>query len=155
MVVRVLQRGHIRKNLARRHEKVEGRLDPDVDMVRPAVLQMDVARWSAVDLVLDDGGVQHRQSNEAEADGNAHNRLQVDLPAVEERVEPSLDERPEHDATDLVHCGQKVVGRTAGLHLRSLRDEVVLHLVEADVEHDKRDAGWGQRAARVAADGAV
>jgi hypothetical protein len=59
--------------------------------------------------------------------------------------------RPKHDAADLVHRGQKVVGRAAGLHLRSLGDQVVLHLIEADVEHDECDAGRDQRAAHAAA----
>lgn len=59
VVVRVLQGGHMRKNLACRHEGVEGRLDPDIDMVRPAVLQMDVARRSTLDLVLNDDRIQH------------------------------------------------------------------------------------------------
>ena len=83
---------------------------------------MDVARRSAVDLVLNDNCVQHGCSYKAEADGDAHDWLQVDLLAVEQRINLPLDERPEHDAADLVHCGQKVVGRTAGLHLRSLGD---------------------------------
>jgi len=47
---------------------------------------MDVARRSAVDIVLNDSRVQHGCSYEAEADGDAHDRLQVDLPAVEQRI---------------------------------------------------------------------
>jgi hypothetical protein len=112
---------------------------------------MDVARRSAVDLVLNDSRVQHGRSYEAEANGDAHDWLQVDLLAVEQQIDLPLDKRPKHDAANLVYCGQKVIGRAAGLYLRSLGDQVVLHLIKADVEHNKCDAGQDQQAAYAAA----
>lgn len=70
------------------------------------------------------------------------NEPSVDAPAVEERipVERSLDKESEQDAADLVHCRQDIVGCTAGLYLCSLGDKVVLYLVKANIEHNKREA---------------
>lgn len=110
-------------------------------MVRSAMKQVRIARWGSVYDVLDDDCIHHRGSHESETDSDAYNRLEVDVTAMEEWVKPSLNEWSEYDATNLVHRWQKVVGSTSGFHLGSLRDKIVLHLIEADIKHNKGDAG--------------
>lgn len=46
-----------------------------------------------------------------------------------------LDQWREDNTADLVHRREHVVRGVFCLHLRGLRDQVVLHLVKADVEH--------------------
>ena len=87
--------------------------------------------------MLNDSCIEHRRRDEAEANGDTGDRSEVYASAMKEGIENLLDQRCEDDATDLIHCRYEIVWCAVSLHLSSLRDQIVLHLVETNVEDHK------------------
>jgi hypothetical protein len=58
---------------------------------------------------------------------------------MEEWVKDLLDEWCKDDAADLVHSSDEIIGCTICLHLRILRNQVILHLIKANVEENESD----------------
>jgi hypothetical protein len=60
-----------------------------------------VARAVSINQVLHDGGVQHGQRHETEADRNPSDGFEVDVPLMQQGKQAILPKWYENDATDL------------------------------------------------------
>ena len=154
LAVGVLARRDEAEDLGQGEDEVERQLDPHVDFVGlPAVRRGRAvegpveARRAVVDELLHPGRVRHRAAAEEEGRRDARDRSERDLAPGEEGVH-GLDGRPEDDAR---HAGEgldHVVRDAVQLHLSGLRDEVVEHLDDAEVEDHEREARARESAPR-------
>lgn len=118
------------EDLGEADQHVRHRLRPHVDG-REGVARVHVLATCAalVDVVLDDGGADHGERGEDEAEGNALDGRELDVGFAERRVEEVVDDGDEDDEGDGVQVGDEVVGDAVALHGGGLRGEVVVHLV--------------------------
>ena len=133
----VLECRDVCEDLSSRDKEVQWCLNPDVDIAGATAPTLIVTRGGCVYERLHDRGVQHGECYKRKANGDTGHRCQVDTAAVEEGVQELLDDGPKDDASNLVHSRKDIVGCAVGFHLSCLGYEVVLHLVEAKVEHDE------------------
>lgn len=76
-----------------------------------------VARASAVDEVLDNGGVGHGQGSDPEAKSDTVDGREVDLELAHQRVDEAVQNGDEDDDGDGIEVLHKIVGNTVSLHL--------------------------------------
>ena len=74
--------------------------------------------------MLHNSGIGHAYGGEAEANGNAHNRTQLDASFAEDGVDNAVEERGKDQDGDRVEVLHEVVGHAVALHLSGLRNEV-------------------------------
>ena len=96
-----------------------------------------------VDELLDAGGEGHACGAEEECGGDAGDRAEGEAVACEEGVEV-LDDGSEQDTAYAGEDLDHVVRDAVEVHLAGLGDEVVEHLEDADVEHEKGESGRRQ-----------
>jgi hypothetical protein len=134
-IVGILECRDVGEDLSSRNEEIQRCLNPDVDIAGATAPALIVTRGGCVYERLDDGGVQHGECYKRKANGDTSHWCQVDTAAVEKRVQELLDDGPKDNTSNLVHSRKDIVGCAVGFHLSCY--EVVLHLVEANVEHDE------------------
>jgi hypothetical protein len=132
--VGVLETGNGRKDLRDTDEHVRAGLRGDVDVVAldgAGCVLGGVAQWLAVtgagcvDVVLNDGSVDHGEGCNPETAGDTVNRGESDVALAQERHEELVNERQEDDDSNGIKVLHEIVGNTVTSHLTSLGDEVV------------------------------
>lgn len=87
--------------------------------------------------MLNNSSIEHCERHEYEPYRDPQDGLKWNLAALEARVQPVLNQRPKYNASNGICDRHHIVGNPACIHLSCLGHKVVLHLVEANVEHDK------------------
>ena len=106
----------------------------DIVLFIGALARLAVAGSRAVDDVLNNGGVCEADGSEEETNGDAGNRLELDLELAEDGVNHHVEDRDEHNDRDGVKVLHQIVGHTVALHLTGLGNEVAGELRVADPE---------------------
>jgi hypothetical protein len=91
-----------------------------------------VARAGLVDVVLDDGGIDHSERGYPETGDDTVDRREGDLLLAQEWHKHLVDEWQENDNSDGVEVLHQIVGNTVGSHLSTLGDEVIRELAVDD-----------------------
>ena len=133
---RVLEAGDRREDLGEGDQHVRARLDPDVERRHERVAVRVLARRRAVtarvrlvDVVLDDGGPDHRGGAGEEARSDLFERREVDANAAQGGVDEEIEDGDADDEGEGVEVGKNVVGDTVRGHGSRLRSQVVVQLV--------------------------
>lgn len=146
--VGVLETSDGDENLRKTDEEVGGDLYGNVNVVGQrgvAVLASGAlpggieARAGSVDDVLNDGGIGEAQGGKGEADGDAHDGLELDAHPAEHGIDELVEDGGEDEDGDGVKVLHKVVGHAVALHLAGLGDEVCGELAVADPEDGVED----------------
>jgi hypothetical protein len=131
--VGVLETGDRGENLRDTDEHVGSGLGGNVDVVAlgdavdlAGLAERVAVAWSGfVDVMLDDGGVDHGERSNPETSGDTVDGREVDPVLAEKGEEPLIHKRQEDDDGNGVEVLHQIVGDTVTSHLTSLGDEVV------------------------------
>lgn len=133
---RVLQAGDGREDLRDREKDIRACLDPDIEIGRERITIcvhacrcLVPARVGLVDVMLHDGGPDHREGPEEESPGDLLQRREVDPDAAHCRVQEEVTDRDEYDERKGVEVGQDIVREAMRRHRRCLGRQVVVDLV--------------------------
>jgi hypothetical protein len=86
---------------------------------------LTVAGPGLVDVVLDNGGVDHGQGTDPESGHDTVDGREVDLGLAQRGEDKLVDDRQEDNDRDRVEVLHKIIGNAVTSHLTSLSDEVV------------------------------
>jgi hypothetical protein len=92
--------------------------------------------------MLDDRRVKHGKCDETEADGYSRNGFEMNPPAVEKRVQSVLDHGADKYASYLIQSWHHVIWKAVCFHLLRLGNQVVLHLIKADIKNHEGNPGF-------------
>lgn len=149
--VGVFKTGDGEENLGNTNEDIGRGLDGNVDVVRDnlavdeggfahvTVAGVFVARASAVDEFLDNGGVGEAERGEEEANANTGNGAELNASLAQDRVDDAVENRGEDENGDGVKVLHEIVGHAVTLHLLGLGDKVGRELSVADPEDGVED----------------
>ena len=87
-----------------------------------------VAGWCGVDFVLDEGGVEHGEGGDPEAEDDSVDGREGDLSFAEVGVDETVDDGDEEDDGKGVEVLDQIVGDAVAGHLAGLGDEVAAEL---------------------------
>ena len=141
--VSVFETGDGNEDFGQTDEDVCRRLHGDVHHIGQGGLPVHASRTGAwcvitrsggVDEVLHNGSVGHAHGGEAKADGDTHDRAQLNTSAAEDRVDNTVQEGREDQDGDRVEVLHEIVRHAVALHLAGLRDEVGRELSVAHPE---------------------
>lgn len=120
----------------------------DIVLFIGALARLAVAGSRAVDDVLNNGGVCEADGSEEETNGDAGNRLELDLELAEDGVDNHVQNRDEDNNRDGVEVLHQIVGHAVALHLTSLGNEVARELGVAHPEDgvEGKDLAGSERA---------
>lgn len=117
----VLVRGGVCEDLGQAHEDVGEALGPDVDGSDALLVRGVLAAGGhLVDVVLHHGGGDHGHGGEAEAEGHALQRGEVDADLAEAWVHEAVQDGDHDDDGDGVEVLDQIVGGAVQLHGRGL-----------------------------------
>jgi hypothetical protein len=85
---------------------------------------MAVAGTSLVDVVLEDGGVEHGHGGDKEAECDTGDGAEGDVVFLEHGIDEAVEDGREEENGDGVEVLHQVVGDTVTSHLTGLGDEV-------------------------------
>jgi hypothetical protein len=132
--VGVLETGDGSEDLRDTDEHVSTGLSRNVDVVALALAvgvgagcaeRLAVAGSGLVDVVLDDGSVDHGQGTDPESNHDTVNRREVDLSLAQRGEDKLVNDRQEDDDGNGVEVLHQIVGNAVTSHLTGLSDEVV------------------------------
>jgi hypothetical protein len=132
--VGVLETGDGCEDLGDTDEHIRTGLRGNVDVVTldgaggvlGGIAQRLTVTWTGcVDVVLNDGGVDHGEGRDPETTGDTIDGGESDVALAQERHEELVDKRQENDDGDGIEVLHKIVGDTVTSHLTGLSDKVV------------------------------